>query len=127
MATNTFVGLPQPDSAHKPLLNLVDPTRALALRTALRSSSQSTRLFPAPVAESAVSDFATDPQLKPPRAHERGAFIRPKDRDRADSLTEEDLIRLAAKRAAFVQFALVLTSILDDEMNFQSAPASNLL
>jgi hypothetical protein len=27
MATNTFVGVPQPDSAHKPLLNLVDSAR----------------------------------------------------------------------------------------------------
>jgi hypothetical protein len=76
------------------------------------------------VAESAVGDFATDP--KPPRAHECGASIKRKDRDRADSLAEEGPIGFPAERAARIQFALVLISILDYETKSQSTPAANL-
>jgi hypothetical protein len=127
MATNTFVGVPQPDSAHKPLLNLVD-----SARVGSRTSHGATLfvlppgLSPAPVAENAVGDFATDPQPKPPRAHECGASIKRKDRDRTDSLAEERPIGFPAERAARIQFALVLISILDYETNSQSTPAANL-
>jgi hypothetical protein len=62
-----------------------------------------------------VADFATDP--KPPRAHECGASIKRKDRDRADSLAEARPIGFPAERAAGIQLALVLTSILDHETN----------
>ena len=77
------------------------------------------------MAENAVGDFATDPQ--PPRAHECGAFIRRKDRDRADSLAEEGPVGLPAERAARTQFALVLISIPDYETNSQSTLAAESL
>ena len=70
-----------------------------------------------------MADFATDP--KPSRAHECGASIKRKDRDRTDSLAEERPIGLPAERAARIQFALVLISILDYETNSQSTPAAN--
>jgi hypothetical protein len=78
------------------------------------------------VAENAVGDFATDPQPKPPRAHECSASIKRKDRDRVDSLAEEGPIGFPAERAARIQFVLVLISILDYETNSQSTPAANL-
>ena len=78
------------------------------------------------MAENAVGEFATDPQPKPPRARECGASIRRKDRDRADSLAREGPIGFPAERAARIQFALVLVSILDYETNSQSTPAANL-
>ena len=78
------------------------------------------------MAENAEGDFATDPQPTPARAHECRAFIRRKDRDRADSLAEEGPIGFPAERAARIQFALVLIWILDYETNSQSTPAANL-
>jgi hypothetical protein len=78
------------------------------------------------VAENAVRDLNTDPQPKPPRAHECGAFIRRKDRGCADSLAEEGPIGLPAERGARIQFALVSISILDYETNSQSTAAANL-
>lgn len=72
-----------------------------------------------------MGDFATDPQPEPPRAHERGASIKRKDSDRVDSLAEEAPIGFPAERAARIQFALVLISILDYETNSQSTPAAN--
>ena len=78
------------------------------------------------MAENAVGDFATDPQPKLPRAHECGVSLKRKDRDRDDSLAEEGPIGFQAERAARIQFALVLISILDYETNSQSAPAANL-
>jgi hypothetical protein len=56
----------------------------------------------------------------------RGASIKRKDRDRADSLAEEVPIGFPAERAARIQFALVLISILDYETNSQSTSAANL-
>ncbi len=41
---NRFVGVPQPDSPHKPLLNLVDSVHIGAGRFALHLSSQASRL-----------------------------------------------------------------------------------
>jgi hypothetical protein len=73
-----------------------------------------------------VGDLATDPQPKPPRAHECGGSIKRKDRDRADSIAEEGPIGFQAERAARIQFALVSISILDYETNSQSTPAANL-
>ena len=71
-----------------------------------------------------MGDFATDP--KPSRAHDCGASIKRKDPGRADSLAEERPIGFPAERAARIQFALVLLSILDYETNSQSTPAANL-
>ena len=42
-----------------------------------------------------------------------------------DSLAEEGPIAFAAERAARIQFALVLISILDYETNSQSTPPAN--
>jgi hypothetical protein len=78
------------------------------------------------VAENAVGEFATDPQPNPPRAQECGASIKRKDRDRVDSLAEEGPIGFPAERAARIQFALVIISILDYETNSRSTPAANL-
>ena len=115
-------------SPNKPLLNRVDSVRVGSRnshrRYALRLSRQDS---PAPVAENAVGDFATDPQPKPPRAHDCGAFIRRKDRDRADSLAEEGPIGLPAERAARTQFAPVLISILDYDEQSEHAGGKSLL
>ena len=90
-----------PDSPHKPpVLRPIPLAWACEIASALRSSSQPPGFSPAPVAENTVGDFATDPQPKPARAHECGASIRRKDRDRADCLAEEGPIRLPGARGA---------------------------
>ena len=123
MATNTFVGVPQPDSAHKPLLNLVD-----SARVGSRTSHGATLFVLAPRTLTSAGGGKRCGRFRDrsPAEAAPSASIKRKDRDRADSLAEEGPIGFPAERAARIQFALVLISILDYETNSQSTPAANL-
>jgi hypothetical protein len=81
MATNTFVGLPQPDRAHKPLLNLVNSARMGA-----RTSDGATLFVSAAktLSENAVGDLATDSSRSHPERMNAAYLVGHKDRDRAD-------------------------------------------
>jgi hypothetical protein len=90
---NTFVGVPQPDSPHKPLPTLVDSARVGA-RTSHGAA------FFGSVAGTCTSvggrkrcgALVTDPPAEAvhDRTHERGALIGRKDRDRVDVRADED-------------------------------------
>jgi hypothetical protein len=126
MATSTFVGVPQPDSSRKPLSILVESARVgahFARRDALPLSRQDSHQRRR---RKTLLEISPDPQPKAPRAHEFGASIRRRDRDRADSLAEEGPVGFPAERAASIQFELVLISILDYETNYRSTRAANL-
>jgi hypothetical protein len=93
MATNTFVGVPQPDSARKPLLNLVDSARldaCASLGAAFFVSAA--RTLTNAGGRNAVGDLADDPEPKPctDRAREHGTLIGRKHSDHADDQAHED-------------------------------------
>jgi len=88
MATDTFVGVPQLDSARKPLSNLVDSARvARTWRDA--TPFVTAGLSSAPMAKNAVGDLATDPGRSHPGRMSAAHLIGCKDGDRADSQVDE--------------------------------------